>query len=261
LVFAGTPVFAQQAKKQEERLLNVEGYQLFLKIERGTDPNLPTLLLEAGGGADSSHWGGFPAQLAMETGATVIAYDRAGFGRSPLPDRPYNIEQEVTAIHAALVALDLDSRVLLIGHSFGGFLIQIYTSLWPGTVQGLLFLDPNTPAVMHAGGSEIFKPITNPETPKQRSLARVDAAGRAPHIDAYRAQLPLDIPLIVLSAETPPFSTPRQQELFRLAHQLLAASVTDGQRVVLPHTTHMFPMQQGQLIVPYVKQLLAKGRK
>ena len=35
------------------------------------------MVLEVGGGADSTGWGDFPMLLAQETGGTVVTYDRA----------------------------------------------------------------------------------------------------------------------------------------------------------------------------------------
>lgn len=256
---ASAPASAQPASI-EERLVEADGYVFNIKVSRGKT-DTPTIVLESGGGADSRQWAKLQPQLASETGSSVVAYDRPGYGKSPLPGRPYDIAAESRAFHDALEQLKLADQVLLVGHSYGGLLIQLYAANWPRTVKGLLFLDPNNPAAMLAMGSDMDdRPAPNPTTPNQRANNRIDEAGRAKYAAVYSALLPLDIPVIVVSSETPPFRDPRQVAVFGLSHQLLAASVRDGKRIVAERSNHMIPDQRPDLVIEQVKALLAKDR-
>lgn len=244
----------------EERLLEAHGYVLNMKILRGK-PDAPTIVLESGGGLDSRQWTKLQPQLAAETGASVVAYDRPGYGKSPLPTKPYDIADESQAFHEALTQLKLADHVLLVGHSYGGLLIQLYASRWPDTVKGLLFLDPNNPTAMLAMGSDMDDhPLPKPTTPNQRANNRIDEAGRAKYAAVYAALLPLNLPVVVVSSETPPFHDPRQNAVFGLSHQLLAASVTDGKHLVAEHSNHMIPDQRPDIVIAQTKALLAKSR-
>ncbi len=244
----------------EEGLIETDGYVLNVKVLRGKTDG-PTIVLESGGGMDSRQWTKLQPQLAEQTGDTVVAYDRPGYGKSPLPSRPYNIVEESQAFHDALAELKLADRVLLVGHSYGGLLIQLYAGHWPDTVKGMLFLDPVSPAAMLAMGSAVDDhPLPNPTTPNQRANNRLDYAGRAKFAPVYAAVLPLDMPVVVVSAETPPFRDPRQAAVFALSHQLLAASVTDGKRLIAEHSNHMIPDQRPDIVVEQTKALLAKNR-
>ena len=210
---------------------------------------------------DSTQWSELQPRLAAETGATVVSYDRPGYGKSPLPAKVYDIVDEVEAFHDALLQLELAGNVLPVGHSYGGFLIQLYANLWPSTVHGLLFLDPNTPSVMLGLGFDTGQPpITNPVTALELANVRIDSSGNAPFAAVYNASLPSEIPLIVLSAEIPIFSQPRQIQVVRLSHELLAASVEDGKRVIAERSNHMIPAQRPDLVVDSVQELLAKVR-
>ncbi len=62
----------------------------FQIIEGGS----PTILLEAGGGMDLTEWADLAPRLARETSATVVSYDRAGFGKSDLPETPCDMKVE-----------------------------------------------------------------------------------------------------------------------------------------------------------------------
>lgn len=260
-LIGGGAAYAQSGASVEpyDRIVDVNGYRLFLKVQPGTQPELPTVILESGGGADSSQWSQLQATLSTQTGATVVSYDRPGFGKSDLPEEPYDIRDESRAFHEALDSLGLARNILLVGHSYGGFLIQLYASTWPATVRGLLFLDPNTPSFMLAAGAEgAPPPIRNPTSPRGRALARIDAAGMASYSAVFQAQLPLNIPVIVVSAETPPVDQPRLVRAFQLSHELLAASVHDGKRIIAEGSNHMITAQRPDLVVDAVKELLAK---
>ena len=63
-----------------DTLVDVGGYRVHVVVHRGTKPL--TIIMESGGGASLTAWSGVDAQLAERTGATVVAYDRAGFGKS-----------------------------------------------------------------------------------------------------------------------------------------------------------------------------------
>lgn len=261
-ILASFRAFSQAAASaEEERLIEARGYLLSVKIQRGSKTDAPTIVLESGGGWDSSQWATLQPRLSAETGATVVSYDRPGYGKSPLPAKPYDIIDELEAFHDALVQLKLADSVLLVGHSYGGLLIQLYANRWPATARGLLFLDPNSPIAMLAMGEDANqKPIINPTTPRQRANARTDAAGRTPFAAVYEALLPQNISLIVVSAEKPPFPKPRQIEIFKLSHELLAASVEDGKRIIAKGSNHLVPAQRPDLVIECVKELLSKNK-
>ena len=74
---------AIQSAQAVEKLVDVGGYNLNFRIIPGQGP---AILLESGGGMDANEWNALAPRLAADTGATVIAYDRAGFGKSDLPE-------------------------------------------------------------------------------------------------------------------------------------------------------------------------------
>lgn len=90
---------------------------------------VPLVLLHEGLGSISA-WASFPQTLADGTGRPVLAYDRAGYGRSgPRPGLwPAEfLHHEAVELHDLLVEEDLD-RVLLVGHSDGASISLLYPS-------------------------------------------------------------------------------------------------------------------------------------
>ena len=248
------------AQETTDRFVDRAGYRLHLivHVPAIVARSAPTIVLESGGGFDAGQWKVLQPELAREFGAVVVAYDRPGFGDSDLPDTPYDIRQEVDGLHAALVELRRADQIVLVAHSYGALLSQLYAALWPQTVSGLVFLDPNSPAAMIALHDVIVPAPGNtpPKTSRERAFARVDAAVAETFVTVYRSPIPQGIPLIVVSAEKGPFPMERQNEAFRLTHQLLAVSVTDGRHVIAEGSNHMIPTQRPDIVVDGVREIL-----
>jgi len=128
-----------QSAQAVEKLVDVGGYNLNFRIIPGRGS---AILLESGGGMDSTEWDALAPRLAQETGATIIAYDRAGFGKSDLPETKYDLREDTAALWRGLRTLGFDRNLILVGHSYGGFLIRFEAAEHPDAVRGLVFVDP-----------------------------------------------------------------------------------------------------------------------
>lgn len=90
-------------------------------------------------------WRDFPARLAAATGRRVVAYDRAGYGRSaarPAPlDAPDFVAGEVEGDFAAVTkALEIGDFVAL-GHSIGGSMAIEIAAALPDRCRALISVD------------------------------------------------------------------------------------------------------------------------
>jgi pimeloyl-ACP methyl ester carboxylesterase len=99
----------------------------------------PVVVLEAGAGGWSSHWGEVPARLASTT--RVLAYDRAGLGWSDPARGPRPASRLVDDLLALLDALAIHEPVVIAGHSFGGAVARLAAARAPGRVAGVVFVD------------------------------------------------------------------------------------------------------------------------
>ena len=123
----------------KDTLIDVGGHKLHFVIKNA---GALTVLLEAGGGADASQWDSVQQKLARETRASIISYDRAGFGKSELPNVAYDIKKEVQDLHKCLKSLGVN-KLVLVGHSYGALLIQGYQFMYPGNIAEIILVDPN----------------------------------------------------------------------------------------------------------------------
>ena len=162
------------AQEARDEYINSAGYRLHLRVfNPGAVRSTPTIVLESGGGFASTQWEELQPELATKLNAVVVAYDRPGFGSSDLPDGPYDIRGEVTGLRGALNELSLADHVVLVGHSYGGLPVQLYASMWPDTVSGIVLLDPNSPAAMIALSELIVQPPPTkaPVTQREKALS------------------------------------------------------------------------------------------
>ena len=109
----------------------------------------PTVILEDGhpsetGGIDRFSTGPLWDDLAAET--RVCAYDRAGWGESdPAPDEPRTADDVVDDLQALLVAAGEEGPFVLVGSSFGGFIVTYFAARNPDDVAGVVLLDGAVP--------------------------------------------------------------------------------------------------------------------
>lgn len=120
----------------QETRVDVGGYDLFLTC---VGVGSPTIVLEAGLGADHTTWDGVQPALAQFT--RVCSYDRAGLGQSEIAPTPRTSEQVANDLHALLIGAGVSAPYLLVGHSFGGLHVRSYASQYPDEIVGMVLID------------------------------------------------------------------------------------------------------------------------
>ena len=248
-----------------DRSIDVGGYRLHFRVYPGSGPNV---LLEAGGGADASYWKSLPADWARETGATVIAYDRAGYGESDLPEAPYDVRQEIAGLWRGLEQLGLAHSLIALGHSYGGMLIPVLAGEHPDAVCGLVYLDAmNVAFIDFLGGAQalIDHPLmqfpfdrSRPEalTKEQRAAIRVEAG--LPHTVETVRSMPVspDTPVRAITAGIPWWPKPEENAAWRASHERLAAAAADGKLLVAEESAHLIPYDQPEIILAAIADLV-----
>jgi len=72
----------------------------------------------------------------------VCSYDRAGDGWSELGPHPRTLRQIVYELHTLLDKAGVKPPFVLVGHSYGGWLVQLYASTYKADVAGMLLVEP-----------------------------------------------------------------------------------------------------------------------
>ncbi len=239
----------------------------FQVIEGGS----PTILLEHGGGMDLTEWKDLAPRLARETGATVVSYDRAGFGASDLPETTNTMKEEVARLWDALRQLGLDGNLILVGHSFGGWMVRLEASEHPEAVRGIVFVDPFSVEFVDILGVEYLDnhpmtgklpfDVSDPSklTKYQRAIVRMVGAGLEPKVGIMKnTTVPKGIPVVLITSGLQTMPKVEEQEVWRKAHEQMAASIEGAVLIVAEKSNHMIPWMQPDIIVESVREMVAK---
>jgi pimeloyl-ACP methyl ester carboxylesterase len=101
----------------------------------------PTVVFESGLSDWSSTWALIQPAIAKTTRA--CSYDRAGMGYSdPAPGRR-TPAAAVRDLQALLDGAGIRGRIVLVGHSLGGFYAKLFAATNPERVAGLVLVDPS----------------------------------------------------------------------------------------------------------------------
>ncbi|MFC4312351.1 alpha/beta fold hydrolase [Steroidobacter flavus] len=242
----------------EQASTDVRGHKLQFRVYRGGQA---TVVLESGFGYGADAWDGLASRLRSATGATVISYDRAGLGMSDLPDEPYDIHEEVIGLHTGLLALGRSHDVVLVGHSYGGYLIQLYANFHPEDVRGLVYADPTTIAGIDALNATKMaeslirqNDVSNP-TKQQRANLRIAKSYASAHETMRRYPVVCDVPVVVITAgKTPQGMASEALDAWRRGHAELVAQ-SGGTRMIAEQSGHMVPFDQPDVVIEAVSSV------
>ncbi len=105
----------------------------------------PTVVLESRFGDDAGAWTSPGLQPKIATFSKVCAYSRAGLGESDPAPGQRTVQDVVNDLAALLADSPMKGPVILVGHSIGGLLVNMYAHQRPQQVAGLVFVDSSHP--------------------------------------------------------------------------------------------------------------------
>ncbi len=99
----------------------------------------PPVILDSGMSVPALGW--IKVQPEVAKFARVCSYDRAGYGWSEPGPEPRTSIQIATELKALLDAAGEKGPYVLVGHSFGGFNVRVFTGRYPNDVVGVVLVD------------------------------------------------------------------------------------------------------------------------
>lgn len=236
----------------------------------------PTVLLEAGLGADHTAWSVVQPQIAQIT--RVCSYDRAGTGLSDPAEPGRSATDAVADLTALLAAAGETGPYVVVGHSFGGLLARSFADALGENLAGLVLLDSvhedywaraadllPPPAAADSARLQAFRELVTTtiydpaQNPEGFAVAQVIA-----DVDAIAGFA--DTPLVILVAGRPTFLAPGlPPELAAAIIQLhqdtfpreLAAQSSNSTVVLVPDSGHNLPAERPDMVVLAVQAVLA----
>ena len=258
----GTPAVPSGKPVPESRdeFLDLGQGRVHFHIIRGASP---TILLECGGGSNWGQWKKLQPEIARATGLTVISYDRPGFGDSQLPSLAYDPAVEMRQLHGGLKRLGVDRQLILVGHSYGALLNQLYASKYPRTIRGVVLIDPNSVAFMDSiGGARVLNAEVPDRMPEPVEANKRIIAGFERAIEVFRpTTFPADIPIVIITAGKPWWPTEERNKLFRASHEGIVGDNRNRSLVVAEGSGHVVTTDRPDVVLSAITNVISKTQK
>ena len=103
----------------------------------------PTVIVDVGLGATSLEWDAVRERVAAHQ--QICVFERAGYGWSSLGPWPRTAARNVEDLRDVVQRAGLTAPFLLVGHSYGGFDMQLFARLYPHLVAALVLVDASHP--------------------------------------------------------------------------------------------------------------------
>ena len=126
----------QASPRPPGRLIDVGGWKLHV---RRAGKGGPAVVIEAGSADFSFDWALVTAPLSRYT--TVCSYDRAGYAWSDPGPRPRTFQQLAWELRTALRKDGVPGPYVLVGQSYGGFLVRAFAHFYPDDVVGMVLVE------------------------------------------------------------------------------------------------------------------------
>lgn len=232
-------------------------------------PIAPRLVLVHGTRMDASEWQAYPP-LLPET--EVVAVDLPGHGSRVSEE--FTGDAAVATIRAAVDGASPGQRVVLAGHSLGGYLAMLYADRHPGTLDALVLIGSSAEPVGPLAGlyrrfADLL-PLVGAERMARASNAVMRRLGAGEHplpgAESYAA-LPAAWQVVfdecraslLEHVKCPVFLVNGQFDQMRVHARRYAEAGADTQVVTVPRATHLLPITHADQVAEVLREALAAG--
>jgi pimeloyl-ACP methyl ester carboxylesterase len=235
-----------------DTLIEVRANHLHFKILQGKQP---PVLFESGGGLDASQWDSIAMVLHQCLDATIITYDRAGFGKSSLDTANYNILEEVKNLELGLEHFGyLNANFLLVGHSLGSFYNRVFAARHPNKVKGIVLLDPRLPSPGDIKFARDYFHTLDRKDFEPGFMSLYCLLANMEHTSKYTRQVPMPthIPILVIMAETGPFEQATENERFKADQHHFVEAHKNRKLLLAEGSSHNIPHDKPGLVIEQI---------
>ena len=274
--------------KNPGQLVNIGSHTMHIYC-RGT--GRPVVVMDSGLGGLSLEW--YTIQLALAEHVQTCIYDRAGYGWSypgPEPRTSLRISDE---LYLLLQTANINGPYVLVGHSFGGYNMQLFADHHPEVTAGLVLVDSSHADQVHRFMAppirvklvptikgkyfitQFSRPQLHPKLPKKirgivsvllNSVAMRRAMANefmyfSQSADEVKMAGPLpDIPLVVLTRGKRVWPEDRRGELMERLWEVLQSELAmQGPQyiqIIANQSGHHIHLDQPQLVIDAINQVI-----
>jgi pimeloyl-ACP methyl ester carboxylesterase len=232
-----------------DTFIDVGGYPLRFHIIKGR--GIP-ILFESGGGDDAAVWKDVLKPIADLTGATLITYDRRGFGRSEIDPNMHGIVNDVRALETALDELGYRGDLMLVAHSLGGFYATLYAARNAHEVKSAVLIDANEICFFtDEQANKMKNSAAELEKLKHQAPGRYYLALDFEDIISImrRTPFPRDIPLLDIVAEQTQFDGTPDAERWHACHRKFVAASPQRRGLTAYGSGHYVFISNPELVI------------
>ena len=240
------------------------GHRLAFYVTSG---HQPAVVLDAGGGNDSSYWKNLVPSLSSRTGSEVITYDRAGMGNSEYVPGPFQGKDAASDLAAGLKKLHVTHGAVLVAHSEAGEVATNFVEKYPGVVSGAVLVDATLPEfytpeetarIVAAEAPQVAAAKKQKPTKASRQLI-AEAENYGPEHLAYNTMCwPSNVPAIAIVSASTPFPTTLDAQRWRQAQSEFVDAAPNRRLVTAAHSSHDIPLDRQQLVVDEIQDMVKK---
>lgn len=260
---------------------DIGGYQVHIYCQ---GEGSPTVIVDVGLGDDSTDW--LAVQQGVAADSRICVFDRPGYGWSDFGPQPRNSMRIAYELETLLDRAKIKPPYVMVGHSFGGYNIRIFTANHPEQVQGMVLVDAshedqyerfqislpqhynrrsNILVLPKDIGDEAY--MNKPKVLRERAFhaarAEISSLSQSAEQVQQHRKLP-DIPLVIVSRGKPEWFgdlsqqtrektwTDLQQELYLLS--------PNSQHVFAHESGHDIPQKQPQIIIDAINNVIQQSR-
>jgi pimeloyl-ACP methyl ester carboxylesterase len=244
--------------------VDLGGYKVFTS-ESGV--GTPVVVFESGLGEDTATWQKVEPQVSKLT--RTFAYDRAGLGKSDPSPNPKSV---VLELHLLLRAGKVPSPYILVGHSLGGALVQLFAYSYPSEVAGIVLVDPEDGRLLDRLQSRMTPSQWNERQkafdqamPKFSDAQKAELEGCKASAKTLSGAVPLpNVPVVLLTGtkKDPDFpGNPLEQDLKLELHDELLSKLPHGKHVLVPESRHYIQDDAPNVVMEAIRAVLNESRK
>lgn len=253
-----------KAAEAKLHMVDNDGHRLAFYAIHGSGS---TIVLDSGGGEDSSQWKDIAPKVHAATGATVITYDRAGLGKSDVVPGAWKVQSAVSDLKAGLKQLGITKDVTLVAHSQAGEIANNLAQDDPEMLSGAVLVDANLPQfftdeqiprLVAATQPEVDAAKKDPEKPANRQLISTAEGFAEAHQAFHKVVWPTSVPATVMVSEKTPFAgSPPDAQHWRGAAASFVEEAPNRTLVTAKGTSHAVPTERPDLVLKAIEDRFA----
>lgn len=254
-------LFAESAQ-----MLSIKDQRVRIVLDRkGT----PAAVFESGLGEDASTWAAVQPEVAKFT--TALAFDRPGLGASAPTTAPRDGVTLARELRDLLATAHLPPPYILVGHSLGGAVIQLFANQYPAEIAGLVLVDPEDGRIVLGLKSKLSAKEWHD---RQAALARFgpmpaavqreyDATVSQTGTEVARIRKLPKVPTILLTATAvdPSFpGNPQEQKLKWDLHRELMTANPAIKQVMVPKSRHYIQNDDPKKVIEAIREVWDRAK-